>query len=101
MHRSSFCHGPCLTPKASRVYLVLEVSEGDVAGHQDIHQTQAEIPGARVTFKAGRLAVQAAGACTAFNGDTQILGTVHLQEDDGLRFRDPLEHFEVHIFSGS
>ena len=60
-----------------------------------MHQAEADIPGARVAFETGRLASQAAGACTASNGPTQILGTVSFQQDDGLRFREALEHFEV------
>ncbi|KAK9840399.1 hypothetical protein WJX74_009220 [Apatococcus lobatus] len=64
-------------------------------GASSVFQTQAEVQGRTLTFETGRLAVQAAGACTASEGNTQVLGTVSFQHDDGLRFRDHLQQFEV------
>lgn len=65
------------------------------AGPDGIKKTQAEVEGRTLTFETGRLAVQAAGACAASDGDTQVLGTVSFEQDDGLRFRDHLQHVEV------
>ena len=39
-----------------------------------------------MTFETGRLAAQAAGACTVSCGSTQVLATVSLVQDDGLSF---------------
>lgn len=65
------------------------------AGPDGLQQTQTEIQGRLLTFETGCLAVQAAGACTASDGDTQVLGTVSFEPDDGLRFRDHLQHVHV------